>query len=177
MTKRSVSVLIASLALALPAPASAATWPTWGNLELNDCTFAAAANWELGALGHRADEASIEAEFEAFSKNETVEITASSFAYYWRQNGIGGVRATMRQVPGMDLWDVTHPRRARHQLGVLLKRERYLLATLTWRFGHTVVIGGVSPKGVTIITWGEERVVPWSEWWEDVMGVYVVLPV
>lgn len=43
--------------------------------------------------------------------------------------------------------------------------------------GHEVLVIGTDRHGVRIVTWGEERTVPWSEWWEAVTGVYVVTPV
>lgn len=172
----------AAFSLLLPG-CSAAAWPSWGDNQIADCTFAAAANWELAALGHQASQAQIEREFLQAGGSPQDGISRLRFASWWRRHGIGGVRAQMREVPADNLWHLGSWRRgrfvplpnvARRRLGALLRRAHFLLGGLTWDLGHEVLIVAVRRRGVTVVTWGEERTIPWDEWVETVTGVYVV---
>lgn len=170
MLKR-IAVVAVLIAASIPTSASAAEWPTWGNGRISDCSFAAAANWELAALGHRASEVQVEREYVEAGGGEE-GISAAKFSGWWRQHGIGGIRAELREVRGQNLWEANP--HSRHRLGLLLRRAHYLLATLVWEFGHEVLIVGVSPRGVRFVTWGEERTLSWRDWYEAVAGTYVV---
>lgn len=163
--------------------ASAAAWPTWGNNQIADCTFAAAANWELAALGYRASEQRVEHEFLDAGGSPQDGISRLRFESWWRRHGIGGVRAQMREVPADNLWHlgswrrgqfVPLPHLAQRRLETLLRRAHFLLAGLIWNLGHEVLIVGADRHGVTFVTWGEEQTMSWEEWVETVTGVYVV---
>lgn len=177
------ALLAVAAALLFAAPAQAHEWPSWGNEQMNDCTFAAAANWELAALGHQANEAEVIAEFHA-AGGGTEGLSEEAFARYWRKHGIAGVRATLRPAPQVlgSVESETGPLpppaiRANRRLTQLLRRAHFLLASLSWDAGHEVLLTAASPAGVTLITWGEERTLPWREWDESDWGVYVVVPV
>src|SRR5579859_6486135 len=93
-----LAVAFASLAfLATPATAQAHEWPTWGNGQIADCSFAAAANWELAALGHLANEAQVEREFAEAGCSSEEGISEQRFHSWWQHHGIGGIKATVRE--------------------------------------------------------------------------------
>lgn len=162
---------------------SAAAWPTWGNTQIADCTFAAAANWELAALGRRANEEQIEREFLEAGGSPLDGISQLRFRWWWRHHGIGDVRAQIREVPADNLWHlgiwrrgqfVPLPHLAQWRLETLLRRAHFLLAGLTWDLGHEVLIVDADRDGVTFVTWGEEQTLSWAQWVDTVTGVYVV---
>lgn len=164
----------AAIAVALLLPASASAWQTWGNERLNDCAYAAAANWELAALGHAPTEAQLEAEYlEASPADEGV--TVDQFKWLWRHVGIGGVRATLRGTGPKDtLWHLDSGRQARQRLAPLLGRAHFLLAETLTDGGHAVLLAGSSAQGVNVVQYGEETTVPWGEWAEEVVSVWTV---
>ncbi len=172
MSKITGFILAGLVALGVPSVAGAREWPLWGNGRIADCAFAAAADWELGALGHLADEAQVEEQFFAAGGSATEGISAPSFERWWATHGIGGVRATLRQPHNQNLWSANG--HSRDQLIRLIHRAHFLLATLSWDFGHEVLVTGADASGVRITTWGSESTVTWEGWYEAVVATYIV---
>jgi hypothetical protein len=163
---------IAAVILLGAAPASAVAWPTWGNLETGDCTFAAAADWALLHGGTSATDESVRQEYLALDPNEE-GISAEGFANYWERHGIAGVRADTTEVPPERLSRELH----RHGPVVV-----WMAVTPKQRWGaiqdveggmHFAVVTRTDRRGPVILTWGELAQMTWWQWREDALGVYV----
>jgi hypothetical protein len=81
-------ITASALALALAFPASASAWPTWGNEEKGDCTFAAVANWELvqtqWLFPRQPTEAEVIQDYEEANPNDQGFSVGELFEY-WRE--------------------------------------------------------------------------------------------
>lgn len=161
--------------LCVPASAGAHTWPTWGNNEIDDCTFAAAADWEIASSGYTPNEDRVKSEYLAAAKNGVNGISFNTFAGWWLYRGIGGIHAKMSEVPGEDSLDSpgTLPPTAVSHLKRLLQRYHYLLATMGWYLGHMILLVGYTEQGLVYVSWGEERQMTWLEWREESWGAFV----
>jgi hypothetical protein len=159
--------------LALPATASATHWPTWGNLNTNDCAFAAAANWELqhGVAGALTEQ-EVLSEYHEVSGPEG-GVSGEQLESYWRFHGIGHVRATIRNAdPG------TIGRVLRHDGSVIVE----MAVTPGQRWGsvtdinggtHFVLVLNANRRGPTIVTWGKVAQMTWWQWREDALILYL----
>lgn len=170
--RKLVACVVAVLALVIVPSASARTFPLWGNDRIADCTFAAAADWEVAALGHLPPEAEVINEFHEAEGSDENGIPPADFRRYWREHGIGGVKAIVKEVPGIDLWDWN--KWTAKKLRAVVRREHYLLVGLTWGLGHEALILSAGHAGITIATWGEERFIPWREAREQITSVSTV---
>jgi hypothetical protein len=183
---RHIVLTLATVALlALPSAASAYTvgeqWPTWGNTQfwdssIADCTFAAAANWETVALHHIPSEPEVIAEFHAAGGNDKEGIELETYKHWWAQRGIGGVRATLHELPGDDVLAINGPRlpvSAVYKLKRVLNRRHALI----WENSdHVALLVGYNATGPLLVSYGELTQMTWQEWRSDTWGVYVVRP-
>lgn len=174
---RSTLVAAAVWAAVAVSAASAQALPTWGNTTIPDCSFAAAADWEVLDLGYTPDEATVEREF-GEAGGGPIGIAEETFQLYWEHHGIGGVRVHIREPPGEDVLLARGPLPASAvpRLERLLDEYRVLPAYVKTSGGerHTVVLTGHDAWGVDYVTWGEERHMTWAEWLEDAEGVLAV---
>lgn len=174
-----ISILFLLVFFSCSSPVLAArqqtTWPAWGNNTIADCTFAAAANWEIATLGYTPSETRIENEYLEASGHED-GLTLTQFTHWWFRHGIAGVHAKMREVSGENaLYSPgTLPSSASNRLRGLLGKYHYLLARVGWDLGHEILLNGYTEVGPTYISWGEERQMTWLEWQEDGWGVFIV---
>jgi hypothetical protein len=150
-------------------------WPIWGNDQLADCTFAAAADWERADLGYTPDEATVEREYtEAGGGSNGIE--PPRWEYWWRRHGIGGVHVRLREVPGEDVLTVDGPMLpwgAAARLQRLLSEYHYLLADMNWYGGHEILLDGYTAAGAEYVTFGEQQQMTWQEWRHDAWGLDV----
>jgi hypothetical protein len=145
-------ITASALAVALAFPASASAWPTWGNEEKGDCTFAAVANWELvqtqWLFPRQPTEAEVIQDYEEANPNDQ-GFSVEELFEFWRENYIGGVEAsTYSGYPPYDLWWVIHhygPEIVlfQHHMGVV----RYI--------GH---------RGPVVLSWGRLINMTWAQW-------------
>lgn len=180
MTRKLAATLAVLVSLAVPAGATAGKnsppWPVWGNDEIADCTFAAAANWELGALGHGASEAQIRREY--FEAGGAAEggLSQDGFAHWWSHHGIGGIRAQIHEVSGENVLLIGPsllPTSAVTRIERLLQRAHYLLADMNWG-NHEILLTGYTSSGLNYVSYGEESFMPWAEWREDSWGLFTL---
>ena len=148
--------------------ATGQSFQNWGNaapLPLGDCTFAAAADWEQMVLGVHANPALIGYEY-AKAGGGDKGLAQGALWSYWRSPGIAGVHLT-----GLHSYDTTA---ADVQNGV--RDYGAMIAELSfgsnWGFGpytmgatrHYVVVGGFTPEGPLVVTWGETIQMTWEQW-------------
>ena len=142
-----------------------------------DCEFAAAADWEILDLQYTPPEAEIVQEFHAAGGNDEIGLTQYALFIYWRNYGIAGVRANMREVPHTAVFSA--PGTQLH-LSAEARVKRYialdhnLLAATSWGGGHEIVLDGYTPTDIEYVTYGEQRKMLWREWREVSEGVYTV---
>lgn len=164
-------ILISSIVLALVLPASATAWPTWGNLENNDCAFAAAANWELLHGGTTATEESILAEWEPL--NLLDGISGEEFENYWWHHGIGGRKVNMRETTPDRLRTVMRHHGATVAMIAVTPGEKW--GNVEDELGgiHFLVVRYITRRGPVVLTWGMLGQMTWRQWQEDSLIIYV----
>ena len=135
---------------------------------IKSCTFAAVANWELVALGLKADPTKINAQFIQAGGVPQGLSNDQVFAY-WKKYGIGGVHlksvTTLSKDPVTLKSTVSDPkvRAVLAQLyfadgqnfgGVQLRGPAY----------HWVVVSGFTSTGPVVLTWGKALQMTWQQW-------------
>jgi hypothetical protein len=151
-------------------------YPIWGNNEIADCTFAAAADWELAALGHSANEAQIRREYVEAGGETQGGIPESKFIHWWAHHGIGNIRVQLHEVLGENNLFVNSellPINSIIHIKRLLSRAHYLLADMNWG-NHEILLTGYNTNGLTYVTYGEEQLMSWHEWREDSWGLFTL---
>jgi hypothetical protein len=160
-------------------PLAEGRWPGWDNIDeslngggkgIADCTFAAAADWEMIVLGKTPVEKQLIQEFhkaggsddDGLATTDELRLYATewSFATYWRVHGINGVRVDLKEEP---------PSR----LDVLIQIHKALFATGA---GHAFVVAGFNSTGPEIVSYGETQQVTWADWrtWEVALYLPIV---
>jgi hypothetical protein len=154
------------------------TFPTYGNVapvDLGDCTFAAAADWEQIVLRITPDPTAIGYEFAA-AQREGAGLSQRALFAYWREQGIGGVVAA-----GFTRYT---PTTANVENGV----RDYGGMLVTFRFtagdgfsyrrvragAHEAVVDGFTPTGPLVVTWGHTWQMTWEQWDYEVTGMWGV---
>ncbi len=183
---RRVACALVALALLLPSTASAYVAgeqrPTWGNTSvwttsIADCTFAAAANWEVAVLHHEPVEAEVISEFYAAGGNAEEGIDVEVWERYWRKHGIGGVRARLRELPGESILAINGPRLAASEDERLRRQLNRYHALILELSEHVVALVGYTSTGPLIVSYGEVEQMTWLEWRSESWGVYAPEPV
>jgi hypothetical protein len=145
-------VAASALALALAFPAGASAWPTWGNAEKNDCTFAAVANWELvqaqWALARQPTEAEVIQDYDEANPSDE-GFSVDQLFEHWRENPIGGVEATTyRQYwPNSLRWVIRH-----YGPEIVLFQN------------HMAVVRYIGHRGPVVLSWGRLINMSWAQW-------------
>jgi hypothetical protein len=139
-------------------------WPEWGNVAptegpggIADCTFAAAADWEMMMLGTTPDASQLIREFHEAGGHDETGINMGSFVEWWEKHGVDGVR--VRLVKRYNSW-----------LDALVQRDKAVIASIS---NHLVVVAGFNATGPEVITYGETRTETWAEWREYRVALYV----
>lgn len=154
-----------------------ATYQDYGNvfpLDLGDCSFAAAANWEQIVLGLTPDATSIENEFAA-AGGTTAGLTSNALFEYWEQQGINGVIQTGLHRYTTDQADVENSVR---DYGAMVVEFQFVAND---GFGqyleidpgyHFAVVDGFTPEGPLIVTWGQTLQMTWDQWNGEVVNMW-----
>jgi hypothetical protein len=154
------------------------TYPPYGNtvgVNLGDCSFAAAADWEQIKLGFTPNESLIGFEF-AQAGGTLGGLSQNALWAYWKKYGIVGHQLT-------GLWRYTTD-----QAGVENAVLDYgaLIAELGFvaedGFGeetvaaglHDLVVDGFTPTGPLVVTWGRTWQMTWEQWDGEVEGMWGV---
>lgn len=146
----------------------------YGNLTLGDCTWAAAADWEIAALGIEPSEVEVIASYEARHK----EAPFSDVWPVWETQGIDGVQMTYRPYL-LNTGETTQPalealvRKAPVIAAVTPSRESYLTHTDPV---HAILVDGFSPIGPVIVTWAHAHQMSWAEWEAESLIIYTPVP-
>lgn len=166
--------------LVLPAGAGAQSFGEWGNNEAGDCTFAAAANWEVLRFRHiAATEAQVVAEFHAAGGTDEGGATAQQLFRYWYHRGIAGVRARVRRIrqpargtiagleltPG-EVWRVINPAPE--------EGDEWLVNSGRAREGHMVLVAAIDRTGPIVVSWETVFQVTWHQWRHEHPEVWAV---
>jgi len=141
-------------------------------VEISDCSFAAAADWEMADLGYTPSEARVRREYFAAGGSWQEGLAQTTWEHWWLTRGIGGVHVRLHEVPGENdmLVEGALPASASSRLRHLLGEYHYLLAELG---DHEVLLIGYTDTGPTYVTFGEERQMTWAEWRGWSHGLYV----
>jgi hypothetical protein len=156
-----------------------ATYPLYGNsvgVDLGDCTFAAAADWEQIELGFTPNESLIGFEFSQAGGGALSGLTQGMLWSYWKRYGIAG-----HQLTGLSQFRSSQ---ANVENGVL--DYGALIAELGFTaedgFGeqtvaggrHDVVLDGFTPAGPLVVTWGQTWQLTWEQWDDEAEGMWAV---
>lgn len=160
----------ATVAVVLPAPVDLAAghdFAAYGNTgpgALEDCTFAAAADWVEATYGTIPDPAQVVASYRAAESavggGHDVGLTTSQLFSYWQRSGIAGTTLTSAQPVVLS------------EVGSLLAGHHALLATAELPPGfpgghspggaHAWLVVGDSAYGPMVVTWGQEVQLSWT---------------
>ena len=155
------------------------SFPTWGNVypaTLGDCTFAAAANWEVIIKGMQPDPATIGYEFSQAGGTADGGLTMDALFSYWLNPGIAGYAiGTAYPLP-------TNPasvESAVQTYGALIVSFNFIAGDYMGNQqvdpgGHAAVVDGFTPQGPRIVTWGDTIQMSWQQWNAEVDGLWAV---
>jgi hypothetical protein len=154
-----------------------ASYQDYGNippLDLGDCTFAAAANWEQIVLGLHPDPALIEAEFAAAGGPSANGLPLTALWAYWERRGIDGAVLT-----GLSPFTTgrTAVENGVRDYGAMIVEFRFAdndhFAEYAVRPGrHLAVVDGFTPKGPLVVSWGQTLQMSWQQWHAEVVGMW-----
>lgn len=165
-----IAFSLIALALLFSPELAEADWPTWGDNEVADCTFAAAANWEtLVGLRVRATTASLVHEFHRAGGTPTEGATEAQLARYWEHHGIGGHRARLiprrhvaaHTIAGLELWPGEEWRVVNPASD---EGAAWNVGPEHGRGGHMVVVVAVGSRGPIVLSWGAWFQLTWHQW-------------
>ena len=155
------------------------TFPTYGNdsvVGLQDCTFAAVANWEEIVLGITPGSTIIESEF-AKANAQNFGLTNDQVFSYWHKSGIGqtylkaalalptdqvslksAINNPAIKAPIAEL----HLTIGQNFAGVQVQSASY----------HWVVVDGYTATGPLVVTWGQNLQMTWQQWNLEVVAMW-----
>ena len=147
------------------------SFPTYGNdsvSKLQDCTFAAVADWEQIALGSAPSESKIETEYSK-SVGGSLGLSNDQVFEYWMANGIGGSYLSHTNLINPDSQSVMN--------AINDPSVKALIVQLHFTVGqsfagrqmptdsyHWVVVDGYTPTGPVVVTWGQTLQMTWQQW-------------
>jgi hypothetical protein len=155
-----------------------ASYPTYGNVypvNIGDCTFAAAANWEEIILGIPPDPARLSDEFDSAQGTES-GLTQEQFLSYWQQRGIAGVVAKR----------FLRYSTARYATRDAVRGSGAVIAELSFAGNasfaqywvseglHEVVVDGFTPAGPLVVSWGRTLQMSWTQWHAEAIGMWAI---
>lgn|GEM_PF-6664215 len=155
-------------------------FPTYGNgypSNLNDCLFAAAADWRIIVLHQTPSTADVIADYRRATGGGHTGIDTETFYNYWTQHGIAGQRIRGWQTINMvDINDVQRAvRRHKALLAIFLFRKGDTVGGVRTEVGgHAAIIDGYSAKGPLVVTWGSTHQMTWSEYWTSVRSLHAI---
>jgi hypothetical protein len=146
-----------------------ASFPTYGNVypaELGDCTFAAAADWEIVKGFAPPDAATIGYEFAQAGGSATDGLTEAQLQNYWESSGIAGVVISGVAAVATDEADLEAAvsQYGAVMAGLQLFDNGYLGYWETSASYHEVVVDGFTPEGPIVVTWGQTAQMTWQQW-------------
>ena len=145
------------------------SFPAYGNTSsgIDDCTFAAAAYWELLADGTSPDPTELGMEFVNAGGSMTSGLTATQLFNYWQTQGIGGIKIRSEQSIPVNEIDLENAISGHGQLiaAVSLTPAQNIAGIQAPMQGyHMLVIDGYTPTGPLIVTWGQTLQMTWQQW-------------
>ena len=153
-----------------------ASYPLYGNsvgVNLGDCSFAAAADWEQIQLGFTPNESLIGFEF-AQAGGTVGGLSQNALWAYWKKYGIAGHQLTGLWHYTTDQADVEN---AVRDYGALIAELGFTpgdgFGEATVAAGlHEVVVDGFTPGGPLVVTWGQTWQLTWEQWNDEVEGMW-----
>jgi hypothetical protein len=133
----------------------------YGNEVIADCTFAAAANYEIAVLGVTPATAQIETEFHEAGGSDTGGLNVETWAAYWKTHGIGGIK----------LAPSAHAPAYAHELPGAAIAEIHV-ATGTGL--HMILLLGATATGLRYVSVGVETEMSWAQWETAAVQVYTM---
>lgn len=151
-------------------------YPLYGNtvgVNLGDCSFAAAADWEQIKLGFTPNESLIGFEF-AQAGGTLGGLSQTALWAYWTKYGIAGHRLIGLRRYTADEADVEN---AVRDYGALIAELGFVaedgFGEETVAAGlHDVVVDGFTPAGPLVVTWGQTWQMTWEQWDDEVEGMW-----
>lgn len=156
------------------------TYATFGNdatKNLNDCSFAAAADWETIVLGTAPDPSSVIAQYNQANFGTNTSLSFPALLTYWESRGIGGTFASGAATLATD----------RSSLEANVLADKALVAqlelspldqigheTMAFAGSHFVVVDGFTPAGPLVVTWGSTVQMTWAQWNTEAIGSWNV---
>lgn len=129
-------------------------YPTYGNLTVGDCEFAAAADWETIVLDIEPPSAEVLSDYRA----SLATARPGAVMPMWESQGIDHVRARV----------------AANSYAVSRRAVEYDLAThrawLAWLYDseakedHALLLDSANASGPVVVTWGKTLQMTWRQW-------------
>ncbi len=153
-------------------------FPTFGNVypsNLNDCLFAAAADWRIIVRHQTPGSADVIADYRRATAGG--HDLFDDFYRYWTLHGIAGHRIagwhTINMVGVNDVESAVRKHKA--LLVIFLFHHGDTVGGVDAGVGgHAAIIDGYSPKGPLVVTWGTTYQMTWSEYWTSVRSLYAI---
>lgn len=145
---------------------------------LQNCTFAAVANWEQVVLGLKPDPTSINVEFQR-SGGAASGLTNNQLFAYWITYGIGGVhlkRADPQSIDPVSLKASVGDPKIKAVIAQLhfAKGQNFAGVQVNEPSYHWVVIDGFTPTGPVAISWGKTLQMTWQQWNVEVISAWKI---
>ena len=155
------------------------TFPNYGNdsvAGLQDCTFAAVANWEEIVLGITPGSTLIESEF-AKANTQNFGLTNDQVFSYWHNNGIGQTylkTALALSTDPLSLKNAINNPAIKAPIAELhFEIGQNFAGTQIQNSGyHWVVVDGYTTTGPLVVTWGQTLQMTWQQWNLEVAAMW-----
>jgi len=155
------------------------TFSNYGNnsvSSIQDCTFAAVANWEKIVLGITPDPLQIESEFSKAGSNN-FGLTNDQVFSYWSTNGIGQTylkAATVLHTDPASLINAINDPAIKAPIAELHFSNGQNFAGFQIQNGsyHWVVVDGYTTTGPLVVSWGQTLQMTWQQWNLEVAAMW-----
>ena len=155
------------------------TFSNYGNNSVSgiqDCTFAAVANWEKIVIGITPDPTQIESEF-AQTSSHNFGLTNDQVFSYWRASGIGQTylkAAVVLRTDPFSLINAINDPAIKAPIAELHFINGQNFAGFQIQNGsyHWVVVDGYTSTGPLVVSWGQTLQMTWQQWNYEVAAMW-----
>jgi hypothetical protein len=146
---------------------------------INDCTFAAIANWEMVTQGKKPLTATINTDF-AKSGGKINGLSNDQAFNFWRKHGIGGLylkSASSLPIDPLTLKNTVNNPNIKAVIAQLSFADGQSFAgnQMTGPEYHWVVVDGFTPTGPLAISWGQTLQMTWQQWNLEALAMWSVV--
>ena len=160
-----------------PKQISFASFDNGGAGNLNDCSFAGAADWETVVLGTTLNNASLIDEYNTATVGTNTGPIVSCALDVLGNQGISGTFASGAE--SIDTHRSNIQRRVLESKAVIAQLRFNSLdqignLTMAFAGSHFVVVDGFTPVGPRVVTWGSTVQMTWAQWNDEIVGSWKI---